>query len=252
MHESAGRRGTGPGVIAPDGCAVDLYAMLTPGREPDVIHAAAGGSGASILELGCGAGRVTHALTALGYRVVAVDESPEMLAHITAAETVCARIEGLALGRRFDVVLLASHLINARTEADRQALLRTCRNHVGPSGCVLIEQYAPGWFATAGDSEANHGEVTIRLRDVARPGPGLVSATVEYAAGGRVWTQSFTAASLGEDQLRQSLVDAGLSLGGYLTDDQSWIRAVAATVLRPANMHPVEEQVQHAGVTFHG
>jgi SAM-dependent methyltransferase len=226
----AGLGGTGPGVIAPDGCAVDLYAMLTPGREPDVINAAAGGGGASILELGSGAGRVTHALTALGYRVVAVDESPEMLAHITGAETVCARIEGLSLGRRFDVVLLASHLINALDETDRQALLRTCASHVSPSGRVLIEQHAPGWFATAADSEATHDGVTIRLRDVRRPGPDLVSATVEYAAGDRAWTQSFTALRLGEDQLRKSLADAGLSFDGYLTDDQSWIRAVPVPV----------------------
>jgi hypothetical protein len=36
-----------------------------------------------------------------------------MLAHVRGAETVRGRIEELALGRRFDVVLLASHLINA-------------------------------------------------------------------------------------------------------------------------------------------
>jgi len=62
--------------------------------------------------VGCGTGRITHPLVALGHPVVAVDESPEMLAHVRDAEKVCARIEHLALGRRFDVVLLASHLIN--------------------------------------------------------------------------------------------------------------------------------------------
>ncbi len=46
----------------------------------------AAGAGASILELGCGAGRVTHPLVALGHPVVAVDESPEMLAHVRGAE----------------------------------------------------------------------------------------------------------------------------------------------------------------------
>src|SRR5208282_5196498 len=84
--------GTGPGVITPDGCAVDFYARMTALGEPEIVHEAAG-PGASVLELGCGTGRITHPLVALGHPVVAVDESPEMLAQVRDAETVCARIE---------------------------------------------------------------------------------------------------------------------------------------------------------------
>ncbi|RSM66526.1 hypothetical protein DMH03_05305 [Amycolatopsis sp. WAC 01376] len=54
--------------------------------------------GASILELGSGVGRVTHALLDLGYPVVAVDDSPEMLAGVRA-EKVCSKIEELRLDR---------------------------------------------------------------------------------------------------------------------------------------------------------
>src|SRR3979411_574152 len=88
--------GTGPGGVTPDGRAVDFYARMTAMGEPEIVHAAIP-AGVSILELGCGAGRVTHPLVALGHPVVAVDESPEMLAHVRGAETVCARIEELAL-----------------------------------------------------------------------------------------------------------------------------------------------------------
>ncbi|MGQ4411580.1 SAM-dependent methyltransferase, partial [[Kitasatospora] papulosa] len=52
-----GYTGTGPGSITPDGCAVELYARLSVGTEPEVI-ASVLRPGASILELGCGAGRV--------------------------------------------------------------------------------------------------------------------------------------------------------------------------------------------------
>ena len=48
--------GTGPGVITPDGCAVDFYALMPDFGEPAIVHEAAG-PGAWILELGCGAGR---------------------------------------------------------------------------------------------------------------------------------------------------------------------------------------------------
>ena len=55
--------GTGPGVITPDGCAVDLYRVLPAMGEPEIVHGAIP-AGAGILELGAGAGRVTHRLVA--------------------------------------------------------------------------------------------------------------------------------------------------------------------------------------------
>src|SRR5215469_6347222 len=173
--------GTGPGVITPDVCAVDFYAMMPEFGEPAIVHQAVG-PGAGILELGCGAGRVTHPLIVLGHPVVAVDESPEMLAHVRGAETVCARIQDLSLGRRFGAVLLASHLINADGET-RRVFLDACRRHVADDGCVIIQQHSPEWFATATDSEVTRDGIIFRLRDVTRPAPDLVSATVEYVAG---------------------------------------------------------------------
>ncbi|HET9557668.1 MAG TPA: class I SAM-dependent methyltransferase, partial [Actinomycetota bacterium] len=74
----------GPGAITPDGCSVELYALLPPMGEPEVVHAAVP-PGTSILELGAGAGRMTHRLVELGHPVVAVDESGEMLARVRGA-----------------------------------------------------------------------------------------------------------------------------------------------------------------------
>jgi SAM-dependent methyltransferase len=216
--------GSGPGVITPDGCSVDLYAMLPHAGEADIVHAAIP-AGASILELGAGTGRVTGPLTRLGHPVVAVDESPEMLARVRAARTVCARIEDLRLGERFGAVLMASHLINAGEPAVSQ-FLRTCREHVAPSGCVIVQQHPPEWFAPVETSEATIGQVRCRLKDVTRPGPGQVAATVEYQAGDRVWRQSFTATELTEAGLRAALAQAGLALDGYLTADRIWLKAV--------------------------
>jgi SAM-dependent methyltransferase len=215
-------------VITPDGCAVDFYAMMPDFGEPAIVHEAAG-PGASILELGCGAGRVTHPLITLGHPVVAVDESPEMLAHVHAAETVCARIQDLSLGRRFGAVLLASHLVNADDET-RRSFLDVCRRHVTDDGCVIIQQHSPEWFAAAEDSEVSRAGVIIRLRDVSRPAPNLVSATAEYVVGDRCWTQTFTTMRLDEPELAAALAAAGLRLDRYLTGDHGWFRAVPVTV----------------------
>jgi len=211
-------------VITPDGCSVEFYARITAMGEPAIVHDAIR-PGAGILELGCGAGRVTHPLVALGHPVVAVDESPEMLAYVRGAETVCARIEDLALGRRFDAVLLASHLIHA-DPPHRTAFLAACVRHVADDGCVLIQQHPPQWFSAVADAESTRDGIIFRLRDVSRPAPNLVSATVEYVADDQRWTQTFTATRLEENELTDVLADAGLRLDQYLTEDHGWLRAV--------------------------
>jgi SAM-dependent methyltransferase len=148
--------GTGPGVHTQDGCAVELYRRLPADGEAEIV-ATVVPAGGSILELGSGPGRVTHALVARGYAVTAVDNSAEMLAHIRGAETVQADIEDLDLGRSFDAVLLASTLINFPEPRTRTALLATCRRHVRPGGAVLIERRNPDTFVDPGRSGRRGG-----------------------------------------------------------------------------------------------
>jgi SAM-dependent methyltransferase len=195
--------------------------------EPEIVHAAVP-AGASVLELGAGAGRVTHPLVALGHPVVAVDESAEMLANIRGADTVQAGIEDLDLRRRFDAVLLASFLVNTDDRDVRRRFLATCRRHVRDGGCVLIQRHPPAWFDEATNGEGVAGGVIHRLRNVSRPGPGLLAATVEYQVGDRVWTQTFTAERLDDEALAAALAEAGLAVDAYLTGDGSWVRAVPA------------------------
>lgn len=245
-YGASSERGSGPGPITPDGCAVELYALLPPMGEPEVVHAAIP-AGASILELGAGAGRMTHRLVELGHPVVAVDESPEMLERIHGAapgtpaearptgaaeagvETVQARIQDLDLNRRFDAVLLASFLVNTPDDDLRHRFLAACRNHLGDGGCVLVQRHRPGWFDEATEEERTSGGVTFRLRDLRRPGPGLLAATAEYQVGERVWTHAFTARRLDDGALVAALAEAGLAVDAYLTGDGSWVRAVPAS-----------------------
>jgi spermidine synthase len=154
-----------------------------------------------------------------------------MLAHVRHAEPECAQIQSLALGRRFDLVLLASHMINTPEESVRRAFLETCARHVSDEGCVIIQQHPPSWFTSVAEAEDESGGVAFRLRNLSRPAPGLVSATAEYQAGDRVWTHSFTAARLDEPALHAILADAGLTFDRYLTDDHQWLRALPAKYL---------------------
>lgn len=219
-------QGTGPGPITPDGCAVDYYAMLTPRGEPELVHGAVP-AGASILELGAGAGRITHSLLALGHPVTAVDESPEMLAHIEGAEKVCSPIQSLSLGRTFDVVLLMSFVIETADDELRRAFLRACREHVADGGLVILQRKPPEWYDTVGPSErlTDDGHV-LRMTDVSRPEPGLLAATMEYTVGDRRWTHFFLSRRLDDDFLARELDDAGLAMDGFIGGDRGWVQAV--------------------------
>ncbi|MFK0243075.1 class I SAM-dependent methyltransferase [Amycolatopsis azurea] len=214
------------GAFTADGCSVEVYRLLPPDGEAGIVHAAVP-EGASILELGSGAGRVTHALLELGHPVVAVDDSPEMLAHVHA-ETVCSKIEELRLGRVFDVVLLGSHLVNTEAGADRAAFLATARTHVAAGGRVLVEWHPPEWFESVREGQGGRiGEVDVSLGRVVREGD-LLSAVVRYSAGDRWWTQAFTCRRLGVPALEAALAEAGLAFEGWRTGDRTWFAAVPA------------------------
>jgi SAM-dependent methyltransferase len=209
--------------VSPDGCPVEVYRVLPPMGEPEYIHAAAP-AGSAILELGCGAGRLTHALLVLGHSVVAVDQSPDMLAHVRGAETVLADIETLDLGRTFPVVVLASLLVNRADDQQRAAFLATCRRHVHPDGSVLVQRLhpdSPVWDQGTSGSVAG---IRITARPVRRE-DGLVVLETEYIFEDRTWLQPWAARVLDDDSLRRQLADAGLRLARWLDPQATWLEA---------------------------
>lgn len=204
-----------------DGCSVDLYRLLPPDGEAEIVHVEVP-SGAEVLDLGCGTGRVAHRLIELGHPVTAVDDSPEMLAHVHGATNVLARIEEIRLGRRFDAVLLASHLIN---NPNCGPLLRTVRAHLSETGRAIVQWHPPEWFDSAAEGATGMlGEVSVRLSDISRRAD-LLSATVHYGARGRRWSQSFVAQRLSDARLREVLSDAGLRFDRWCTADRTWFAA---------------------------
>lgn len=130
-----------------DGSPIAVYVRSSGSREAALIDAQLLPR-CHVLELGCGAGRLTHELIALGHRVTAVDNSPEVLAHVRGADIVLADIVGLDLQRRFDAVVLWSYLINNTDATIRHELMAACRRHVDSDGVVLLLRHEPGWVRT--------------------------------------------------------------------------------------------------------
>jgi SAM-dependent methyltransferase len=207
---------------APDGSPVGLYTRLPELGEGDVV-AGVLPAGSSVLELGCGTGRITRQLVRRGFRVTAVDESAEMLARVGVAETVEARIEELDLGRRFDAVVLASNLVNVEP-GQRRAFLETCRRH---SDLVVVQGLPLAWSPQEG--ERRLGDITARL-SIERIQEGVVHGEMEYAADGETWRHPFAMWVFADEaELEAALAEAGLRLDRVL--DSDWFVAVPVRLI---------------------
>ncbi len=218
---------SGSGHYAPDGSPVELYARLAAVDEPEIIHAAVA-PGAALLELGCGAGRLSHPLAALGHPVVAVDNSPEMLEHVRGVDKVLCDIRELALGRTFPGVVLASNLVNCVDAATRHAMLACCRRHVAPDGCVLVQRLAPDRALVIEEGGWTRGQARFHLTSLVRRGR-VFAATMMVELEGRRWLHSFEAQVLDDDEMDVTLQEAGLRRVAYLDPARAWVKAVVSS-----------------------
>jgi SAM-dependent methyltransferase len=207
------------------GAPVDLVRLLEAADEPELIDREMP-EDAEILELGAGAGRITHPLIAMGWRVVAVDFNPEMLELVEGAEKVLARIQDLNLGRTFAGVLLMSNLINHPDPLERLALLRAIQRHLAPHGIALIERYDPETGEDPTPTEQQRFGITIRRFDIHREGK-LLYQKIEYDAGarGRWMVDLQGACILSDDEMLADLAAAGLRLLRWVDERHRWLAA---------------------------
>lgn len=200
--------------IAPDGSPVEFYRRIPATGEPELIHGQVP-TGASILDLGCGAGRIAGPLAALGHSVTGVDNGPAMIAALPAGvEGVVGDVASIRLGRWFDAVLLASHFVNDPISGP--AFARTAAAHVAPGGVVIGETYPPDWDpAPAVGRPSQLGDAQITLLRAELDGD-RIDAEVRYGVDGMEWTQPFTARLLDDAALTALLDEAGLAFEAWL------------------------------------
>ena len=218
MHQ--GNRGFGRGPKTRDGCSVELYWRTPYFGEVELFQPWIP-AGSSVLELGCGVGRITRALLAHGYRVTAVDNSPEMLAHVPSqASQVCADIEALTLEATFDAVIFASCLINIPDAAIRAAQLAKCREHLRPNGQLVFERYDPSWLADVQIGALGQAEdIEMHVDAVERDGPN-VYLCLRYRHRSEDWLHCFTDTILNDDDVRSCLWSAGFAAPAWI--DRRW------------------------------
>jgi len=96
---------------------------------------------ASVLDAGCGTGRVAIELARHGVEVVGVDRDSSMITEAKrrapSLDWVEADLATLALGRQFDVVVMAGNVPLFCAPADRRALVEACAAHVSSGGSMV-------------------------------------------------------------------------------------------------------------------
>jgi len=208
--------------IAPDGSPVSLLAEFPAGRDGTVIDRFLRPRN-TIIELGCGAGRLINPLAARGHYAVGVDISAEMLARLRGPRAVCEDITTCSLDEQFHLVLLASHLLNTCSSADAAAFLRSCRHHVRDDGRVLVQLTDPEWCRalSPGDSWSNGG-FDREILSVTRLGPEEFEIQMCYRKGDRVWTSRWRDRLVSAADFAAMADDAGLRLSDDLTGAPDW------------------------------
>jgi 2-polyprenyl-3-methyl-5-hydroxy-6-metoxy-1,4-benzoquinol methylase len=122
----------------------------------------------TVLDAGCGTGRVAIELARRGLDVVGVDVDAEMLAtarrlgpEIDWHEADLATVE---LGRTFDVVVMAGNVVHFVRPGSEAAVVANAAAHVAPGGALVAGfQLGPGRYRTT-DLDRDAAGLTLEAR----------------------------------------------------------------------------------------
>ncbi|GAA5116443.1 class I SAM-dependent methyltransferase [Pseudonocardia adelaidensis] len=118
-----------------------------PHAEADLVASFAP---ATVLDAGCGTGRVAIELARRGIAVRGVDADPDMIAAARAKapelEWVTADLADLDRPERFDVVVLAGNVVPYVVPERRARAVAACVSHLAPGGRLVAGfRLRPGW-----------------------------------------------------------------------------------------------------------
>ncbi|MBM3532340.1 MAG: class I SAM-dependent methyltransferase [Alphaproteobacteria bacterium] len=123
-----------------------VYDPLNPPDIEDDFHLAlAGDNPRTILDMGCGTGRLASALAARGHRVAGVDPAPAMLdiaQRRPGGDRITWVLSGaaeLSLDARFDLIVMTGHVFQVFLDDDDiRAALSTLRRHLATDGRITF------------------------------------------------------------------------------------------------------------------
>ncbi len=122
----------------------------------------------SVLDAGCGTGRVARELARRGIDVVGVDVDASMIATARRLapelEWELADLAAVDLGRRFDVVVMAGNVPHFTPDGTRAALVAGCARHIAATG-ILVAGFQLGLGYGVADYDEDCRRVGLVVAD---------------------------------------------------------------------------------------
>lgn len=156
-------------------------AVTQPARSADAAAARAGASGRPLaVDLGCGTGALTEKLAAMGFDVIGIDDSADMLSVAEDAHPKLRFQKGNALDFRLESpadVIFSNAVFHWIDAADQQTLAANLYRNLKPGGQLVCE------FGGKGCAEAVHGtlEKCFAARGLTYPRVFYFPTIGEYA-----------------------------------------------------------------------
>lgn len=190
----------------------------------------------SVLEPGCGSGRMLAALAAHGLEVVGIDLSEEMLALARArgADVVCADMTDFALDSRFGGAVSVVSTVGTLGPDGLTSHLESMARHLEPGARYLVQQgvfaaeaelWRSEWEAERGGTKLHviweaidRGRSRSRMEIVAGPRAGEVVEDEHVSAFWTVeaWREAIVASPFTQVACWDDRVKAELDRGGHL------------------------------------
>jgi SAM-dependent methyltransferase len=157
-----------------------LYALVHDGSPGDVgFYVRLCEEGERVLELGCGAGRVSRALAEAGFDVVGLESDPGMLEEARAhphpgLEIVEGDMRAFELSGRFDRILIPFTGLYCLPSAEAlDACLRGAAAHLAPDGLLAFDAYCADGFHAESRPEDYPDDHLEHVTDVTHEGERL-------------------------------------------------------------------------------
>ncbi|WP_119459243.1 class I SAM-dependent methyltransferase [Rhodospirillaceae bacterium SYSU D60014] len=205
-----------------------VYDPLNPSDDDILFYLdLAGETPKTVLDMGCGTGRLACELAARGHQVTGADPAAAMLdiarsrsggEKVTWIETKAA---DLSVDTRFDLIIMTGHVFQVfLDDQDVRAALRTLHQHLAPGGRVAFETRNPavqewsGWTPEETHERvevAGVGTVEVHYDITSVAGPFVTFETHFRFAEDDILVAPTTLRFMNQDELAAFLADAGFT-----------------------------------------
>ena len=150
--------------------------------------------GHSVLDAGCGTGRVAIELAARGFDVVGVDLDRDMVdraaAKAPSLRWVCADLANVDLGRQFDTVVMAGNVLLFSRPQDRSAIVANLARHVAQHGVLVAGFSIERGGYTLEEYDESCSAARLALRDRYATWERAAYSNGEYAVSAHAYLPS--------------------------------------------------------------